>query len=66
MTQKSLKKPDDGYAERWESQLRKGCLEMAILASLRNGRLYGLDILRALAGRSSLGLAEGTLASTTG
>ncbi len=61
MTQKKLNKTDDGYAERWESQLRKGCLEMAILASLRNGRLYGLDILRALAGRSSLGLAEGTL-----
>jgi PadR family transcriptional regulator PadR len=61
MTKKNWKKPDDGYAERWESQLRKGSLEMAILASLWHGRLYGLDILRALAGRSSLGLAEGTL-----
>ena len=59
MTKKNWKKPDDGYAERWESQLRKGSLEMAILASLWHGRLYGLDILRALAGRSSLGLAEG-------
>lgn len=55
------KKPDDEYAERWEAQLRKGCLEMAILASLWKGKLYGLEILRALAGRSSLGLAEGTL-----
>jgi PadR family transcriptional regulator PadR len=45
----------------WEAQLRKGCLEMAILASLRRGRLYGLEILRVLEARSSLGLAEGTL-----
>jgi PadR family transcriptional regulator PadR len=34
---------------------------MAILASLQKGRLYGLEILRALEARSSLGLAEGTL-----
>ena len=53
------RKADQG--ERWEAQLRKGCLEMAILASLRRGRLYGLEILRVLEARSSLGLAEGTL-----
>ncbi len=51
----------DAYGDRWEAQLRKGCLEMAILASLSEGRLYGLEILRALEARSSLGLAEGTL-----
>jgi PadR family transcriptional regulator PadR len=51
-----------GSAEgRWEAQLRKGCLEMAILGSLWSGRLYGLEILRALERRPSLGLAEGTL-----
>jgi PadR family transcriptional regulator len=50
-----------GGSERWEAQLRKGCLELAILGSLWRGRLYGLEILHALEGRSKLGLAEGTL-----
>lgn len=48
-------------AERWEAQLRKGCLEMAILASLWNGRLYGLEILRILEKGSNLVIAEGTV-----
>ncbi len=47
--------------ERWEAQLRKGCLEMAILASLWDGRLYGLEILRSLARDSQLEIAEGTV-----
>ena len=47
--------------DRWEAQLRKGCLEIAILGSLWKGRLYGLEILRLLESHSSLGLAEGTL-----
>jgi PadR family transcriptional regulator len=34
---------------------------MAILASLWKGKLYGLEILRNLERRSSLGVAEGTL-----
>jgi len=54
-------KTKDDYSDRWEAQLRKGCLEMAILASLWKNRLYGLEILRVLEGSSSLGLAEGTL-----
>lgn len=47
--------------QNWEAQLRKGCLEMAILASLWPGRLYGLEILRSLASNSELEVAEGTL-----
>ena len=47
--------------QHWEAQLRKGCLEMAILASLWQSRLYGLEILRALAEQSQLDVAEGTL-----
>ena len=47
--------------ENWEAQLRKGCLEMAILASLAEGRLYGLEILRVLESASNLVLAEGTV-----
>lgn len=45
----------------WEAQLRKGCLEMAILASLWQSRLYGLEILRSLSEKSQLDVAEGTL-----
>jgi PadR family transcriptional regulator, regulatory protein PadR len=47
--------------QHWEAQLRKGCLEMAILSSLWNGRLYGLEILRCLADKSQLRVAEGTV-----
>jgi PadR family transcriptional regulator, regulatory protein PadR len=47
--------------DRWEAQLRKGALEMAALASLWHGRLYGLEIIRFLENRSRLALAEGTI-----
>ena len=48
-------------ADRWEAQLRKGALEMAALASLWDGHLYGLEIIRFLESRSRLVLAEGTI-----
>lgn len=47
--------------QRWEIQLRKGSLELAILASLWSGRLYGLEILRRLADESNLVVPEGTV-----
>jgi PadR family transcriptional regulator, regulatory protein PadR len=47
--------------DRWEAQLRKGALEMAALASLWRGRLYGLEIIRFLEQHSRLVLAEGTI-----
>jgi PadR family transcriptional regulator PadR len=47
--------------DRWEAQLRKGALEMAALASLWDGRLYGLEIIRFLEGQSQLILSEGTI-----
>ena len=47
--------------QHWEAQLRKGCLEMAILASLWQTRRYGLEILRELSEKSALDVAEGTL-----
>jgi PadR family transcriptional regulator PadR len=56
--------PNNGNGDRsthWETQLRKGCLEMAILASLWQSRLYGLEVLRELSGKSQLDIAEGTL-----
>ena len=53
--------PQLDSADKWEAQMRKGCLEMAVLASLWRGRLYGLEILRVLERDSSLVLAEGTI-----
>lgn len=47
--------------DRWEAQLRKGALEMAALASLWHGRLYGLEIIRFLESQSRLVLSEGTI-----
>jgi PadR family transcriptional regulator PadR len=47
--------------DRWEAQLRKGALEMAALASLWQGSLYGLEIIRFLESNSRLVLAEGTI-----
>ena len=47
--------------ENWEAQIRKGWLEVAILATLWEGRLYGLEIIRNLEDRSELIVAEGTV-----
>lgn len=47
--------------EKWEVQLRKGSLELAILAALWPGRLYGLEILRHLESNSDLVVSEGTV-----
>jgi len=46
---------------KWEVQLRKGCLELAILAALWGGKLYGLEILRRLEKDSDLIVSEGTV-----
>ena len=48
-------------SEKWEVQLRKGSLELAILAALWDGRLYGLEILRELENKSDLIVVEGTV-----
>ena len=50
-----------GSAEKWEVQLRKGSLELAILASLWDSKLYGLEILRRLEKDSDLVVVEGTV-----
>ena len=47
--------------DKWEIQLRKGSLELAVLAALWTGRLYGLEILRRLADGSDLIVPEGTV-----
>lgn len=59
MTRKPLEELE--IAEKWEAQLRKGSLELAVLAALWEGRLYGLEILRRLESDSDLIVAEGTV-----
>ena len=61
MAKPVLDLPELDSPDKWEAQMRKGCLEMAVLASLWHGRLYGLEILRVLERDSSLVLAEGTI-----
>jgi PadR family transcriptional regulator PadR len=46
---------------RWEVQLRKGSLGLAVLACLWEGPLYGLEILRRLESRADLAVPEGTI-----
>lgn len=45
----------------WARQLRKGVLDLAILASLWKGRLYGLEIIKRLKTASNLVVVEGTI-----
>jgi PadR family transcriptional regulator, regulatory protein PadR len=52
---------ESGEPGRWEAQLRKGTLEMAILAILWEKKLYGLEILRVLESSFHLSILEGTL-----
>ena len=47
-------------ADKWETQFRKGSLELAILACLAGGKLYGLEILRKLS-ECGLAVPEGTV-----
>jgi PadR family transcriptional regulator PadR len=53
--------PEQERGDKWEVQLRKGCLELAILAALWDGRRYGLEILRRLESDSDLIVSEGTV-----
>ncbi len=61
MAQQFPRSTETESPDKWEAQMRKGCLEMAVLASLWRDRLYGLEILRVLERDSSLVLAEGTI-----
>src|SRR5712692_11890869 len=53
--------PPPKPTDKWEVQLRKGCLELAILGTLWAGKQYGLEILRRLERDSELVLSEGTV-----
>jgi PadR family transcriptional regulator len=48
-------------ADKWEAQLRKGCLDLAILAVLWSEKLYGLEILRRMESDAGLVVSDGTI-----
>ncbi len=60
MREQKSSTPFQPDAKSWGAQLRKGSLELAILAALWHQPLYGLDILRALK-NSGIAVADGTL-----
>ncbi|MEO9599606.1 PadR family transcriptional regulator [Parasphingorhabdus sp.] len=46
---------------KWDAQLRKGTLELVILAALKGRRLYGLELLGQLQSLETTAITEGTL-----
>jgi PadR family transcriptional regulator PadR len=54
-------RPEPDQPDNWERQVKKGWLELAILASLWGEKLYGLEILRRLEEGTDLVVAEGTV-----
>ena len=46
---------------KWETQLRKGGLGLAVLATLWDGRHYGLEILRSLDADAGMAVSEGAI-----
>jgi PadR family transcriptional regulator, regulatory protein PadR len=47
--------------EKWMAQMRRGSLELCILAILARSQRYGYDIVQALAGAEGLVIKEGTI-----
>ncbi|MCW8109097.1 PadR family transcriptional regulator [Alteromonas ponticola] len=51
----------DNSAAKWDVQLRKGTLDMVILAALKGRSLYGLALLNLLQKLETTAITEGTL-----
>jgi PadR family transcriptional regulator PadR len=45
----------------WETQFRKGVVELAVLASIGRGESYGYQIVERLGGHDGLGFTESTV-----
>jgi PadR family transcriptional regulator, regulatory protein PadR len=52
---------NDNRFDGWKAQLRKGAAELAILAILERGEMYGLEVLDTAQSLAALGIAEGTV-----
>lgn len=49
------------FMDNWETQVRKGVLELAVLSALRHRRLYGYQIVKRLETIPGLVIAGGTI-----
>jgi PadR family transcriptional regulator, regulatory protein PadR len=52
---------DPEFFANWTTQMRKGLLELSVLAALRGRRLYGYDIVKRLGAVGGLVMGEGTV-----
>ena len=57
----SMASASDNADRAWISQLRKGLVELLVLAALRREEVYGYQLLQRLAGMDGLALTESTL-----
>ena len=52
---------DADFLANWTTQMRKGLLELCVLATLKGGRRYGYDIVKRLSAVEGLVMGEGTI-----
>ena len=52
---------DPEFLANWTTQMRKGLLELSVLAALKGNRLYGYDIVKRLSAVGGLVMSEGTI-----
>jgi PadR family transcriptional regulator, regulatory protein PadR len=52
---------ESAFFDNWTTQLRKGILEVGVLAALRGRRLYGYEIVKTLGSIPGLVIGEGTV-----
>src|SRR3954465_7180795 len=52
---------DAAFLANWTTQLRKGLLELCVLATLKSRRMYGYDIVKRLSAVDGLVMGEGTI-----
>jgi PadR family transcriptional regulator, regulatory protein PadR len=51
----------DEFLANWTTQMRKGLLELCVLATLKGQRVYGYDIVKRLSAVGGLVMGEGTV-----
>lgn len=49
------------FLDNWQTQARKGVLELSVLNALRSGRMYGYEIVKRLQRVRGLVIGEGTI-----
>jgi PadR family transcriptional regulator PadR len=52
---------DAEFLANWTTQMRKGLLELSVLATLKARRMYGYDIVKRLSSVEGLVMGEGTI-----